>query len=921
MTASASKLFRIGLVMTGLFLSADIHGQQTRISGDYASVPFDQFVKQVEGQTSYHFYYRPAWIDSVFVQMNIRNERVDSVLDKIFKGTTLYFTIHNDQIYITKERSIINQLPEGFFNEQVKTTTPSTFDYSDYEKKERQKIRAEEKLYLIGTKTTDLSGTATLTGNISDVKSGEAIVGSSVLIENPRTGVSTDPFGHYAITLPRGRHELVIQSIGMKSTRRQIMLYGNGRLDVEVEEDVIPLKEVLVQSERDVKIASTQMGVEKIDIKTMKQMPLALGEADVMKVVLALPGVQSVGEGTTGLNVRGGATNQNLILFNDAVVYNPSHLFGFFSTFNPDALKNVELYKSGITADYGGRLSSVLDVKPREGNLKKFTASGGISPVTGRLTLEGPIIKDRTSFLLAVRSTYSDWILHQLNYKNLKASAASFYDITLNLNHKINDKNSISLAGYISQDKFRLGSDTTYSYSDRNGSIKWKHVFNPKLFGTLTGSMSQYSFSVNSSKNPVNAFTMDFTIRQWNAKADFNYFLSSKHTVNAGASVTRYNLAPGSLQPYGAQSLVAPDVVQSEQAFENAVYLDDNFEINSRLSANAGLRYSFYQYLGPRDVNLYAAGVPRSTATVTETIHYGSGTTIANYGGFEPRLSFRYMVTKNSSVKLSYNRMRQYIQMLSNTTAITPIDIWKLSDSYIQPQYGDQVSLGMYKAVRGNTIELSIEGYYKEMQNTVDYKNGAVLLLNHNLETDVINAKGKAYGVEFLIKKSTGKLNGWLSYTYSRSLLQTNGQYASEIINNGEYYPSSYDKPHAVNMIGNYKFNRRFNFSMNVVYSTGRPVTLPVATYSSEGIARIFYSDRNQFRIPDYFRTDISINVEGNHKIRKLAHSSWTFAVYNLLGRANAYSVYFVYQNGVINGYKLSVFAQPIPTITYNFKF
>ena len=895
--------------------------QQIKVSGDFTAISFDQFVKQVEDQTPYHFFYQTEWTDSLSINVSVKNKSIDNVLDQLFEATTLHYKIHENKIYITKERTITTRLPDDFFNEGARRVEAIAFDYSEYEKKERQKNRIEEKLYVIGAKSSDLSGTATVTGNITDVKSGEAIVGSSVFIESPRMGVSTDPFGHFTLTLPRGRHELKIKSIGMKSTQRQIMLYGNGKLDIEVEEDVIPLKEVLVESERDVRVAGNQMGTEKIDIKTMRQMPLALGEADVMKVVLTLPGVQSVGEGTVGLNVRGGATNQNLILFNDAVVYNPSHLFGFFSTFNPDALKNVELYKSGITADHGGRLSSVLDVNTREGNLKKFSASGGISPVTGRLTLEGPIIKDRTSFLLAIRSTYSDWILHQLQYKNLRNSAASFYDVTFNVNHKINDKNSLTLSGYVSKDAFRLGSDTTYSYSDRNGSLKWKHVFNAKLFGVLTGTASQYSYSINSAKNPVNAFIMDFSIRQWNAKADFNYFLNAKHSLNGGASVTRYQLAPGNYQPSGTESLAKPDVLQQEQAFENAVYIDDNFEVNPHLSIYGGLRYSFYEFLGPKDGYQYASGVPRSGGSIKDTIHYGAGKTIANYGGLEPRASVRYLLPKNSSVKFSYNRMRQYIQMLSNTTAITPVDIWKLSDSYIKPQYGDQISMGFYKNLRSNSIETSVEAYYKSMQNTVDYKNGAVLLLNHHLETDILNASGKAYGIEFLIKKSSGKLNGWLSYTYSRSFLQTKGEYSSETINEGKYYPSNYDKPHAVNFIGNYKFSRRFNFSLNMVYSTGRPITLPVATYTSEGVSRVFYSDRNQYRIPDYFRTDVSINIEGNHKIKKLAHSSWTVAVYNLTGRQNAYSVFFVAQKGVVNGYKLSVFARAIPTITYNFKF
>jgi hypothetical protein len=892
------------------------------ISGNFNKATFEQFANQIEQQTGYHFLYKSEWTDSLSISLNVNNEKLDKVLDLAFAGTDLHYSFYQNNIYVIKGKQLFTDLPVDFFNEgKVTGREAFSFDYSDYEKQERLKKQTEEKLIPIGSKTNNLQGTAVLNGVVKDVKSGEAIIGASVFIENPMVGISTDQFGRYSLTLPKGRHEIKIKSIGMKNTQRQVMLYSNGKMDVELEEDITPLKEVLVQSERDVRVTGMQMGAERLDIRTMKQMPLALGETDVMKVVLTLPGVQTVGEGTVGLNVRGGATNQNLLLFNDAIVYNPSHLFGFFSTFNPDILKSVELYKSGITADYGGRLSSVLDVQSREGNLKKFSASGGISPITGRLMIEGPIIKERTSFIVGVRSTYSDWILKQLKNPGLRNSQASFYDVTANITHKINENNSLSLSGYISRDRFKLNSDTAYSYSDRNASLKWKHVFNPKFYSVVTGTASKYSYSINSTQNPVNAFDMDFSIQQFNAKADFNYFLNPKHNLTAGISTIRYHLEPGNFKPYGSESLINPDKLQTEQGQESAVYIGDNYEVTPKLSLYFGLRYSFYQFLGPKDVYRYAEGGPRQETSITDTISYGAGKNIAHYSGPEPRVSARYILSPSSSFKVSYNKMRQYIQMLSNTTAITPTDTWKLSDQYIKPQSGDQVSIGYYKNFKGNTLEFSAETYYKLMHNTVDYKNGAVLLLNHHLETDVVNAKGKAYGVEFLLKKSSGRLNGWISYTYSRSFLQTKGIYASETINRGEYYPSSYDKPHAVNFIGNYKFSRRVNFSLNLIYSTGRPITLPIAKYELEGTRRVFYSDRNQYRIPDYFRSDISINIEGNHKIRKLAHSSWTFAVYNLTGRRNAYSVFFVAQNGVINGYKLSVFGQPIPTITYNFKF
>jgi hypothetical protein len=906
-----------------ILISSSAFGQQRNlINGNFSNLTFTKFVDAIESQTDYHFYYDPLYTDSLTINIEVENKPVNRVLDAAFAGTNFHYAIDQyNNIFITHLREILTRLPPDFFGKDSSSSKEARkFDYSAYEKRELQSRQAESKVYVIGIKSGNLQGKAILSGIIRDIKSGEPIIGATISTTSG-SGVISDQLGNYSISLTKGKNELKIQSVGMKKTTRQIMLYADGKLNIELEETITSLKEVVIESDRDKNVTGLQMGVQKLDIKTMKTMPSVLGETDIMKVILTLPGVQTVGEGTIGMNVRGGATNQNLILFNNATVYNPSHLFGFFSTFNPDVLKSVELYKSGITADYGGRLSSVLDVTSREGNLKKFSGSGGISPVTGRLVLEGPIIKERTSFLIGARSTYSDWLLHQLNSYSLQNSQASFYDLNANLSHKINDRNQLFLSGYASRDHFKLNSDTAYSYSDRNASIRWKHNFNAKLYGVFTGGYSNYTYSVSSDKNPIEAFNLDFNVKQLSAKADLTYFLNSKHTLNGGINGVNYALAPGNKQPLGAASKVVPDVLQNEQGLETSIYAGDNIEVNPNFSLYLGLRYSFYQYRGPKDVNVYAPGVPRDTSTIQQTVHYGSGSTIANYGGLEPRISVRYSVSKNSSFKLSYNRMRQYIQTLSNTTAIAPTDIWKLSDTYIKPQIGDQISLGYYKNINGGLIEMSIEGYYKTIQNTLDYKGGATLVLNHNIETDIVSGNGKAYGIEFLIKKSEGKLNGWISYTYSRSLLRSTGDYSSEAINKGAYYPSNYDKPHAFNFISNYKINRRFNFSLNVTYSTGRPITLPLQKYEVGGTPRLYYSDRNQERIPDYFRTDISINVEGNHKIKKLAHSSWTFAIYNLTSRKNAYSVYYTSENGVIKGYKLSIFAQAIPTITYNFRF
>jgi hypothetical protein len=888
---------------------------------DFNKATFNEFINRIEALTAYRFFYDHNLTDSLVITGTESNKPVSVILDKALLYSNLQYVIYGNYIFITRDRKIVTQLPNNFFGGGKIGKSDSAMLYVTEVDAKRKSNLVQERIFAIGAKTENLNGSATIVGTVRDLKSGEPVIGVAVFIKNPLIGSATDQFGHFSITIPKGRHELKLEGLGLKSVSKQIMLYANGNFNIEIEEEVTPLKEVVVESERDIRVTGLQMGMDRIDIKTMKQIPLALGEADILKVILTLPGVQSSGEGSSGFNVRGGATNQNLILYNGAVIFNPSHLFGFFSSFNPDILKHVELYKSGITADYGGRISSVLDVHSREGNVKKMQGSGGISPITARVAFEGPLVKDRTSIIVGLRSTYSDWILGRLDSKEFNNSAASFYDFNVGVSHRINNENNLYLSAYTSSDRFTLNKDTRYRYSDRNASLKWKHTVNNKMYGVLSSAVSQYGYAVTDNVNPTEASVLNFGIRQINLKADVSYFPQANQTVTSGLSVTRYDVSPGRLKPFGSESGILPDRLQDEQAIESAVYVGDNYEISPVLSVYAGLRYSAYQNLGARTVYKYASGVPRQRESIQDSIMYNRGKVVSNYHGAEPRISLRYIVSGNSSVKISYNRMRQYIQMLTNSIAIAPTDIWKLSDTYIPPQVGDQYSIGFYKNLRGSTIETSVEAYYKSMKNAIDYKDGANLIMNHILESDILKGKGKAYGIELLIKKPLGKLNGWMSYTYSRSFIQTKGGFSTETINKGKFYSSSYDKPHALNFIGNYKISRRFNFSLNLVYSTGRPITLPVAKYDMGGAPVVYYSDRNKYRIPDYFRSDISINVEGNHKVKKLAHASWTFAVYNLTSRANVYSVYFTTENSVIKGYKLSIFAQAIPTVTYNFKF
>lgn len=912
-----SFLVCITLLGLSLFLSAQDTSQP--ITGTFNNVKFTEFVSEIEQQSNYRFYFNTQELDSVRVTIQAMRKPLNEILSLIFKDTDFRHSIDQyGYVYITLRNPIITELPTYFFSKDFSSTENTTLDDARFIEAEKVKV---EKVIVIGIRGANTKATATVAGYVRNNKSGESLVGVTVMIEKPLIGAVTDGNGYYSITLPKGPHVLKINSLGMKGVEKSIILHADGRLNIDMEEDVLPLKEVIIESSRDETVLGLQMGLEKFDFKTMKQLPVALGEVDVIKTVLTLPGVQTVGEGTVGFNVRGGATDQNLILFNEATIFNPSHLFGFFSAFNPDIIKDVELYKSGVPAEYGGRIASVLDLNTREGNRKKWSGSGGISPITGRLALEGPIIKDKLSFLISGRSTYSDWLLREIPSSAINKSEASFYDLNANLNYEINPKNSMAVTAYTSHDAFKLQGDTVYSYQNHVLGLKWKHIFSNRLLGNLTTNYSGYEYTIQSAANPVNAFNLDYSIRQLQTKADFDYFINSKHALSFGAGILRYDLQPGNYQPVGSESIVTPDQLQSEQAVENFVYVGDQFEVSPKLLLYGGIRYSLFSNRGPHDVYVYPNGTVRDESNISDTLRFNKGKKVASYGGPEYRVSVRYSYTRNASFKVSYNRHRQYLQMLSNTTAIAPTDVWKLSDPYIKPLIGDQVSLGYYLNHAKRSIEISIEAYYKWMKNFLDYKGGAELIQNHHIETDVLNAKGKAYGAEFMIKRTSGKLNGWFSYTYSRSLLQTKGSSSVETINRGSVYPSNYDKPHAINLIANYKFSRRYSMSANVVYSTGRPITLPVGKYTANGVDRLIYSDRNQYRIPDYFRTDLSINMEGNHKIKKLAHSYWSLSAYNLTSRRNAYSVFFKSENGVINGYKLSIFGTIIPTLSYNFKF
>lgn len=682
------------------------------------------------------------------------------------------------------------------------------------------------------------------------------------------------------------------------------------------------LAEIVVIGGRQSAVRNTMIGSEKFRPQLLKNIPSAFGESDIMKIVLSLPGVTTVGEASSGYNVRGGATDQNLILFNGGTVYNPSHLFGLFTSFNSDAVEDVELFKSSIPVEYGGRISSVLKVTSKEANMQKITGSASIGALTSKANIEIPIIKDQLSLLLNGRTTYSDWMLKLLpedsGYKN---GTANFFDVGGVLTWKFSSLHRLKVYGYWSHDRFSFSSQDKYGYQNRNISAEWRSILNEKITATVSAGLDHYDYFNEEWSTPTMAAKLSFGIDQLWGKLHIRQRLSEQQVLSYGLSVQHYDVQAGKYEPIGEESLIKTDQLQREKALESAVYIDYEHSLTEKLSVSAGLRYSLFNALGPRDVNIYDADELPAEETLLETRHETGF--IKTYHAPELRLSARYALNENLSLKAGFNTMHQFIHKVSNTSIMSPTDIWKLSDLNIKPQNGWQLAAGIYHETANKEYELSAEAYYKHIGDYLNYRSSAVLLMNHHLETDVISTKGRAYGIELQVKKPLGKLNGWVSYTYSRSQLRQDDKRVAQPLNNGEWYPSEYDRPHEVKAVLNFKLTERYSFSSNFNYATGRPTTLPAGKYFDSHNQKYmpYYTDRNTYRIPDYMRLDLAFNIEPTHRLTSFLHTSFSIGVYNALARKNAYSVYYVTKGEDIQGYKLSVFGTAIPYVSLNIRF
>jgi len=907
-----------------LGLSLFLHGQESNLTFQLNNILFEDFVDTLESRVPVRIYYTPRWTDSLWLNVSATDATVEGVLDRALRRDGLLFMLTPDNRVILSRgyafRTGFAREYETYVRERYAEASSADFvrlsDQAD-----ESAISDDYRLFRIGRPS--VSGTperVTLTGVVRDAADGTTMESVVVYIDKLRMGAMTNSTGFYSISMPPGQYRIEYRMMGMKSASRNVMIYSDGSLDVSLTESPSEIDAVVISANRENNVRNTRMGIEKINVKMLKQIPLGLGEADLLKSTLMLPGIQTVGEASSGFNVRGGSTDQNLILLNQAPIINASHFFGFFSAFNSDMISDVTLFKSGMPAKYGGRLSSVMEIVPSEGNREKIKVSGGISPVTGRLMIDGPVIKDKVFLILGARTTYSDWLLEMIDDERLKNSSAGFYDLQGTLTAEVNKNNTLSLSGYYSDDRFDYFMESGFRYGNNAATLRWKHSFGKRFSVQYSAIMSNYSYRLTSSADSAEANHTYYDIRQKIGRADFLLNNSSKNKLEFGIDATLYSLEPGRREPYGDFSQAEPLELQGEKALEPSLYLSDEIEITRWLSLSAGIRGTLYKSFGPRQEFLYADGMPRRVESITDTITYGENEVISTYPGLDFRLSTRLLLSPAASIKMGAQRAYQYLHMISNTTSMSPVDIWKLSDSWIKPQMADQVSAGFYLNIDRRAIETSVEGYYKWLTNTLDYKGGAVLLMNPHLETDILNGDGKAYGVEVMVKKQSGSVTGWVSYTWSRVFMRVDGQYPEEKVNGGNYFPANYDKPHDLKVVINAKASRRFNLTSNFVYSSGRPITYPVAFYEFYNSPHVYYSKRNDYRIPYYMRLDLAATINGNLRARKLNHSSLTATVYNVLGRKNPYSIFFRNENGAVNGYQMTIFAQPIFMLTYNFR-
>lgn len=772
---------------------------------------------------------------------------------------------------------------------------------------------------------------ASISGKVTDGTTGEPLFGAVIFEPVSGSGTTTDFDGNFSITLPVGDHRLRVTYIGYQEMYQRIRLISDGELELALFSGSTQLQEFVVTAIRaEENIRRTQMSLISLDSRAIRELPGSFGERDIVRSITLLPGIQTVGEFGTGFNVRGGSADQNLILMEHVPLFNSSHLFGLISVVNPDLVNNVTLIKAGTPAKYGERASSVMDIRLGNGlNQEHFSLKGGLGILNSRVLLETPVVRDVASIAVGARSSNSDWYLKRMPSEDLMNSSAGFWDVTGLANLAIGSNNRLTLFGYHSFDRFGFSEDTDYDYANTLASARWNSRWSHSLSSTLIAGISGYDFRIQEQPelDPASHYSMKSSISYESLRWILSWIPGPAHNAEFGFNAIRYGIEPGELDPLGNRSTVRHRRIEREQAVELAGFISNDFAVSESVSIEAGLRYSQFRQLGEAMVYQYAEGMPMIPENITDSTFYHANEVVARYGGLEPRLGMRIKTGETSSVKLSFARIHQYINLVSNTSVMGPADIWKLSDSHLKPLKSDQYAVGYFRNFLENSLEFSAEAYYKNVHNAIEYKSGAEIAMNPYLETDIINARGYNLGLELYLKKNTGRMTGWTSYTFSSSMRRSQGEFEESMINNNRYFPSNYDRPHSFVTNANYNISRRWRFGATFTYNTGRPVTLPEHTFSQGNDMLVYYSDRNKYRLPDYHRLDLSITLDENLKLDSRGKGSLTFSVMNVYGRKNPHSVFYKRDpGGRLQGrsyklYQLFIIARPIPTITYNFSF
>lgn len=766
----------------------------------------------------------------------------------------------------------------------------------------------------------------TLSGTIVNNTNSETLIGATVNIVEADLFVTTNAYGFFSTTLPQGDYTVIVSMAGFDEWTEIVSLYESTKLDFGLFESGVTLEEaVITANTTKANIRTPEMSVNKLSISTIKKMPAVLGEVDILKSILQLPGVSNSQEGATGFNVRGGSVDGNLVLLDEATIYNTSHLFGFFSVFNSDVIKNLKLYKGGIPANFGGRISSVLDIYQKEGNNKEYHVNGGISAVSSRLLVEGPIVKEKSSFIVAGRGSYAHLFLKLADEPN----SVYFYDVNAKLNYKINENNNIFLSGYYGNDYMNFNKSLINTYGNSFLNLRWNHIFSDKLFSNASVIYSNYNYGL---KIKFAGIDWESDIKNYNFKYDLNHYLSDKINLSYGFNSIYYQFNPGTIRPFDEYSAVNPDQLSKKYAFENALYISAEHKLSDKISLMYGLRYSNFMRLGKEEVNTYqnheaVVFNPElqiyEEATPTGSIAYGTNKKIASFDNLEPRLGIAYAFNRDQSIKASYNRMSQYIHLISNTASVSPLDIWAPSDNFLKPQILDQVALGYFQNFNKGKYSVEVETFYKKIKNKADFIDGANLVAHKSIEQVMLNGEGRAYGLEFMFKKNTGNLTGWFSYTLSKAEQKTLGRNADEPgINNGEWYRANYDKTHNLSLTAAYQLTKKWSFGAAFTLQSGKAATFPNGKYQYQGVTIANYGTRNEDALPAYHHLDLSATWIPKPDKKKGWRGEWVFSIYNVYGRKNAAALTFGQNTdtGLSEARRMSIFGI-IPSISYNFKF